>query len=62
MNGYYKLVIEVLRAHGYQLIRQGKGSHEVWSNGQRNQIVSKNMPSREMANTIMKQAKISHRF
>ncbi|WP_423220550.1 type II toxin-antitoxin system HicA family toxin [Comamonas denitrificans] len=62
MNGYYKLVIEVLKAHGYRLIRQGKGSHEVWGNEQRNQIVSKNMPSRDMANTIMKQAKINHRF
>lgn len=62
MNGYYKLVIDVLRAHGYYLVRQGKGSHEVWGNGQRSQIVSKNMPSRDMANTIMKQAKINHRF
>ena len=62
MNGYYKLVIEVLKAHGYRLIRHGKGSHEVWGNEQRNQIVSKNMTSRDMANTIMKQAKINHRF
>jgi predicted RNA binding protein YcfA (HicA-like mRNA interferase family) len=62
MNGYYRLVIEQLRKHHYQLDRQGKGAHEVWSNGKRKQIVSKNMPSRDMANTIMKQAGIDHRF
>lgn len=62
MNGYYKLVIEQLRLHGYQFLRQGKGSHEIWTNGSRNQTVSHNMPSRDMANTIMKQAGIGHRF
>jgi predicted RNA binding protein YcfA (HicA-like mRNA interferase family) len=62
MNGYYRLVIEQLRAHGYTFLRNGKGSHEVWTNKSRNQIVSKNMASRDMANTIMKQAGISYRF
>lgn len=62
MNGYYSLVRDVLKAHGYTLLRQGAGSHEIWSNGQRNQTVSLNMPSRHMANTIMKQAGIAHRF
>lgn len=62
MNGYYKLVVQVLKAHGYTLLRQGKGSHEIWSNGQRNQTVSKNMPARDMANAIMRQAGIDHRF
>ena len=62
MNGYYTLVIEMLKKHGYALLRQGKGSHEIWSNGQRNQIVSKNMPAREMANAIMKQSGINHKF
>jgi hypothetical protein len=36
MNGYYKLVAEVLRQHGYKIIRQSGTSHQVWSNGQRN--------------------------
>jgi len=62
MNGYYKLVIAVLKQHGYSFLRNGKGSHEVWSNGVRNQILSKNMPARDMANAIMKQAGIAHRF
>jgi predicted RNA binding protein YcfA (HicA-like mRNA interferase family) len=62
MNGYYALVIQQLKANGYVFLRTGKGSHEVWTNGLRNQIVSKNMPARHMANEIMKQASINHRF
>lgn len=62
MNGYYSLVVAKLKEEGYWFLRQGKGSHEVWTNGKRNQIVSKNMPARDMANTIMKQAGISHKF
>lgn len=58
MNGYYNLVITQLKQHGYSLLRQGKGSHEVWFNGTRSQIVSKNMPARHMANVVMKQAGI----
>ncbi len=62
MNGYYQQVIAQLKQHGYSFLRQGKGSHEIWSNGSRNQTVSKNMPARDMANAIMKQAGIAHRF
>jgi len=62
MNGYYQLVIAELKKNGYSFHRQGKGSHEIWSNGARNQIVSKNMPAKQMANSIMKQAGIPHRF
>jgi len=43
-------------------LRAGKGSHELWTNGKRNQTVSRNMQSRDMANEIMKQAGIKHRF
>lgn len=62
MNGYYAAVIAVLKEHGYRFLRQGKGSHEIWTNDIRNQTVSKNMPARPMANEIMKQAGLSHRF
>jgi len=62
MNGYYKAVIEQLKQHRYYFLRQGKGSHEIWTNDRRNQTVSTNMPSRDMANEIMKQAGIKHRF
>jgi len=62
MNGYFKAVLEQLKANGYEFLRNGKGSHEIWTNHKRNQTVSRNMPSRDMANEIMKQAKIDHRF
>ncbi|WKL15962.1 type II toxin-antitoxin system HicA family toxin [Comamonas testosteroni] len=62
MNGFYKLVIAQLKANGYYFLRQGSGSHEIWTNGVRNQTVSKNMPAKPMANEIMKQAGINHRF
>lgn len=62
MNGFYALVIEQLRAHGYRHLRAGNGAHEIWTNGKRNQTVSRNMPSRHTANEIMKQAGIAHKF
>lgn len=62
MKGYYSQVIAMLKQHGYVFLRNGKGSHEIWTNGQRNQTVSSNMPARDMANTILKQAGISHKF
>lgn len=62
MNGYYRDVIEQLKRHGYQYDRPAGGSHEMWTNGKRKQTVSRNMPSRQMANEIMKQAGIAHRF
>lgn len=62
MNGYYNQVIAVLAQHGYSFLRPGKGGHEIWSNGKRNQALSRNMQSRHTANEIMKQAGISHKF
>ena len=62
MRGYYSQVIAMLKQHGYFFLRPGKGAHEIWTDGKRNQIVSKNMPSRDMANVIMKQASISNKF
>lgn len=62
MNGYYTLVKKLLEQNGYQYLRPGIGSHELWTNRSRNQTLSKNMPSRHMANEIMKQAGIAHRF
>ncbi|MDR2925653.1 MAG: type II toxin-antitoxin system HicA family toxin [Azoarcus sp.] len=62
MHGYYERVAVRLKQAGYSFLRGGKGSHEIWTNGIRNQTVSHNMPSRHMANEIMKQAGIGCRF
>ncbi len=62
MNGYYSAVIALLKQRNYTYDRAAGGSHEMWTNGKRKQTVSKNMPSRDMANKIMKQAGIDHKF
>lgn len=62
MNGYYKLVIEQLKKHGFTYLRQGKGSHEIWARGSYHQIVPFNCASRHTANGIMKDCGINHRF
>jgi predicted RNA binding protein YcfA (HicA-like mRNA interferase family) len=63
MNGYYQLVIAVLQTHGFSLLRNGKGSHEIWGKAGCSAFpVSKNCASRHTANAIMKQAQIQHKF
>lgn len=63
MNGFYAQVIAALKEHQFRLIRQGKGSHELWGNGQITVTVSKNCDSRFTAIAIMKQARITtYRF
>lgn len=54
MKGYYPQVVELLKRHGYIFLRNGKGSHQIWTNGVRNQTVSSNLYSRDMANTVLK--------
>lgn len=62
MNGFYQQVIRALKGAGYTLLRSGKGSHEIWSNGNRSQTVPSNCKSRHTANEIMKQAGLTDRF
>jgi predicted RNA binding protein YcfA (HicA-like mRNA interferase family) len=62
MNGYEKQVKEILKRHGWQLLRSGKGSHEVWTDGKNSVAVNHICKSRHTANAIMREAGISHRF
>lgn len=62
MKGYYNQVAAMLIQHGFFLSRQGKGSHQMWSNGKCSVTVSVTVASRHTANAIMKQAGIAHRF
>jgi len=63
MNGYEKLVKELLLKHGYKLVRTGKGSHEIWASEKGVCItVNHRGKSRHTANSIMKAAGIGHRF
>lgn len=64
MNGYEKLVKELLLKQGYQLVCTGKGSHEIWASEKEGVSVTVNhvCKSRHTANSIMKAAGIAHRF
>lgn len=61
MKGYYEQLAKLLREHGYTLLRQS-GSHQIWTNGLRNQLVSTNCYSRHTANAILRDSGINHRF
>jgi hypothetical protein len=60
-SGFYPMLRELLLAAGCHVLRQGKGSHEVWFSP----ITNKTFPlavtvtSRHMANTVLKQAGIN---
>jgi len=62
MNGYEKLVKEVLKQHGWWFLRTGKGSHDIWTNGSDTVSVNHECKSRHTANGIMKACGIKHHF
>lgn len=62
MNGYEKEVKEKLKVFGWQFLRSGKGTHEVWTDGTHSVTVNKDCRSRHTANSIMKAAGIDHKF
>jgi hypothetical protein len=55
---------EVLRAAGCTLVRQGKGSHEIWHSPltKRNFPVSVGIKSRHTANAVLRQAGLPKAF
>lgn len=54
----------ILRAGGCTLVRQGKGSHEIWRSPvtQRNFAVPVGISSRHTANAILRQAGLPKAF
>jgi predicted RNA binding protein YcfA (HicA-like mRNA interferase family) len=64
MADFYRELVSILRASGYQLLRAGKGSHEIWYNPSTNQHVTvpRNTKSRHAANDILKQAHLPKKF
>jgi predicted RNA binding protein YcfA (HicA-like mRNA interferase family) len=55
---------DLLRAAGCALVRQGKGSHEIWHSPitRRNFAVPVRIPSRYTANSILRQAGLPKAF
>jgi predicted RNA binding protein YcfA (HicA-like mRNA interferase family) len=62
MKGYYKLLTDLLKQHGFEYKKQGKGSHEIWKRGSQTAIVPFNCYSRHLANQVLKDADIDHHF
>jgi len=64
MADYEKQVRKVLHENGCYFIRRGKGDHDVWYSpiSRQNFPVDGKIKSRHIANAIMKQSGISHRF
>lgn len=64
MAEYEKLVRAVLKENGCAFVRHGKGDHDIWYSPivKKNITVDSKIPSRHMANAIMKQSGIHHHF
>ena len=57
VDGYYKLVVKELRRLGFEYDRNGKGSHERWTNpAGKLIIVPRNLAKRHTANAILRDA------
>lgn len=64
MAEFYRELTRILHANGCRLVRQGKGSHEIWHspvNG-RNFSVPRTTKSRHTANEVLKQAGLPKAF
>ena len=64
MAEYEKKVRVILTEHGCKFIRHGKGDHDIWYSPITNRkiVVDGKIKSRHVANEIMKQSGINHRF
>lgn len=63
MKGYEAELKRILSEHGWEKIRSGKGSHEIWGKaGHRPQTIPYGCKSRHLANRILKDCGIKHKF
>lgn len=64
MAEYEKVVRDKLSQNGCSFVRHGKGDHDVWYSPitKRTFAVDGKIKSRHVANAIMKQSGINHRF
>jgi len=62
MKEYSKATKEILKRHGCYFVRHGKGDHDTWYSpiSDRKLTVDGKIPSRHMANEVLKQASGRH--
>jgi predicted RNA binding protein YcfA (HicA-like mRNA interferase family) len=64
MADYYRDVIRLLKANGYEFKREGRGDHEIWWN-RRTRIhltIDRKLKSKFTANGILKEAGLPKAF
>jgi hypothetical protein len=64
MAEYEKAVRKVMQENGCHFVRRGKGDHDIWFSPltNRNLPVDSKIKSRHVANAIMRQSGINHKF
>lgn len=64
MANFYRNLVQVLRENGFEFLRAGKGSHEIWFNPstKRHVTVPRTTKSRHTANDVLKQAGLTKKF
>ncbi|MBI1201984.1 MAG: addiction module toxin, HicA family [Rhodopseudomonas sp.] len=64
MANFYRDLVAILRANGFEFLRVGKGSHEIWFNPttHRHVTVPRTTKSRHTANDVLKQAGLKKQF
>ena len=63
-QGYYKEVTQLLRQNNWELLRQAKGSHEVWWCPATNArtVIPNPLKTKHLANSILKFAGVEKKF
>ena len=63
-RGFARQVKDILLDHGCERVRQGKGDHEIWQSpiNQARFVVDGVIPSRHLANVVLKQAGIERKI
>jgi predicted RNA binding protein YcfA (HicA-like mRNA interferase family) len=64
MGDLYRELVAILRANGCELVRKGKGSHEIWYSpvSRRHVTVPRTTKSRQTASDFLKQAGLPKAF
>ena len=64
MADFYRELVAALRENGFEFLRSGKGSHEIWANPATNKQVTvpRTTKSRHTANDVLKQAGLAKKF
>jgi len=64
MADYTRNVKKFLADNGCYFVRHGKGDHDIWYSpiSKRNVTVDGKIKKRQLANAVMKQAGVNHKF